>query len=50
MFLLKLKNDYTKYKCFIETGTLIGETTFEMEKYFYKIYTIEISEKYISYK
>ena len=41
-----LQDDYTKYKCFIETGTLNGGTIFAMEPYFNKLYTIEFSEKY----
>ena len=45
-FLQTLQDDYTKYPCFIETGTLFGDTTFELEPYFDKLYTIEFSEKY----
>ena len=45
-FLVKLHDDYTKYSCFIETGTLNGDTTFALEPYFNKLYTIEFSEKY----
>ena len=45
-FLLELQDDYTKYTCFIETGTFIGETIFALEPYFKKLYTIEFSEKY----
>lgn len=45
-FLVKLQDDYTKYSCFIETGTLNGDTTFALEPYFNKLYTIEFSEKY----
>lgn len=45
-FLLLLQDDYTKYPCFIETGTLIGTTIFAMEPYFNTLYTIEFSEKY----
>ena len=45
-FLNTLQDDYTKYPCFIETGTLEGETTFALEPYFDKLYTIEFSEKY----
>lgn len=45
-FLNKLQEDYTKYNCFIETGTYNGETTFALEPYFDKLYTIEFSEKY----
>jgi len=45
-FLKSLQEDYTKYNCFIETGTYNGETTFALEPYFNKLYTIEFSEKY----
>ena len=45
-FLNNLQDDYTKYPCFIETGTLNGATTFSLEPYFDKLYTIEFSERY----
>ena len=45
-FLLSLKDNYTKYKTFVETGTYLGETILDMEKYFEDLYTVEISEKY----
>jgi len=45
-FLNLLQDDYTKYSCFIETGTLHGNTIFSLEPYFNKLYTIEFSEKY----
>ncbi len=45
-FLENLHDDYKKYLCFIETGTLNGDTTFALEPFFNKIYTIEFSEKY----
>jgi hypothetical protein len=45
-FLNLLQDDYTKYKLFIETGTFNGATTFALEPYFNKLYTIEFSEKY----
>ena len=45
-FLKCLHDDYTKYTCFIETGTLNGDTIFTMEPYFNTLYTIEFSEKY----
>jgi hypothetical protein len=45
-FLNLLQDDYTKYDCFIETGTLNGCTIFSLEPYFNKLYTIEFSEKY----
>jgi hypothetical protein len=46
IFLNQLQDDYKKYPCFIETGTYEGATTFSLEPYFDKIYTIEFSEKY----
>jgi len=46
IFLNQLQDDYKKYPCFIETGTNEGHTTFSLEPYFDKIYTIEFSEKY----
>ena len=45
-FLNLLQDDYTKYNCFIETGTFKGDTIFACEPYFNKLYTIEFSEKY----
>jgi len=45
-FLNLLKDDYTQYNCFIETGTENGVSTFALEPHFNKIYTIEFSEKY----
>jgi len=45
-FLNLLQDDYTKYNCFIETGTFNGDTIFSVEPYFNKLYTIEFSEKY----
>ena len=45
-FLDSLQDDYTKYNCFIETGTLNGDTIFSLEPYFDKLYTVEFSEKY----
>jgi hypothetical protein len=45
-FLLLLQDDYTRYNCFIETGTLNGDTTFAMESLFKEIYTIELSPLY----
>ncbi len=45
-FLNNLHADYKNYTCFIETGTYQGGTTFALEPYFDKIYTIEFSEKY----
>ena len=45
-FLGSLQDDYKKYNCFIETGTLNGDTIFSLEPYFDKLYTVEFSEKY----
>jgi hypothetical protein len=45
-FLLLLQDDFTRYSCFIETGTLNGTTTFAMEPFFNKVYTIELSPLY----
>jgi hypothetical protein len=45
-FLNLLQDDYTKYNCFIETGTYNGGTIFSLEPYFNKLYTIEFSKKY----
>ena len=46
MFLKLLKDDYTQYNCFIETGTYTGDTIFALEPHFNKLYTIEFSELY----
>ena len=46
LYLNLLQDDYRQFNCFIETGTLNGETTFALEPYFNKLYTIEFSEKY----
>jgi hypothetical protein len=45
-FLKSLQDDYKKYPCFIETGTLNGDTTFALEPHFKTLHTIEYSEKY----
>ena len=46
LFLNLIQDDYTKYNCFIETGTYNGDTIFALEPYFNKLYPIEFSEKY----
>ena len=48
-FLKKLRDDYTNYPCFIETGTFQGTTILGMESFFEKLYTIELSEAYHNY-
>jgi hypothetical protein len=45
-FLHKLQDDYKKYNCFIETGTYIGDTIFNLEPFFQELHTIEFSHKY----
>lgn len=44
-FLKSLRDDYSKYPCFVETGTFWGGTIFSVERFFHKLYTIEFSEK-----
>jgi hypothetical protein len=44
-YLDQLKEDYTKYPNFIETGTYFGETIFAAEPYFENLYTIELSKE-----
>ena len=44
-FLKLLKTNYKNYNIFVETGTYLGETIFEMEKYFKELHTIEIKEE-----
>jgi len=42
----KIENfNINKYPIFVETGTWHGNTTFEMEKYFSEVHTIEVSEE-----
>lgn len=45
-FLNTLQDNYKNYPCFIETGTFLGDTIFNVEPYFDKLYTVEYSEKY----
>ncbi len=45
-FLENLEDDYTKYMCFIETGTNAGDTIFALEPYFESLHTIELSMQY----
>lgn len=45
IFLKSLKTNYKNYPTFVETGTYLGETIFEMEKYFKKLHTIEIKKE-----
>lgn len=42
----KENNNNIKYNIFVETGTWLGHTIFEMEPYFESLYTIEINEKF----
>jgi len=49
IFLKSLKEDYKNYSCFIETGTSVGTTIFNVEPFFQKLHTIEISEMYYEY-
>lgn len=44
-FLTKLRDDYTKYPIFVETGTNMGHTTFACEPLFETIYTIELGKE-----
>lgn len=45
-FLLQLKDDYTLYHTFIETGTYLAETIFALEPFFDKLYTCEIKPEF----
>ena len=40
-----LRCDYKVFRCFVETGTYLGETIFGMEPHFDQLYTIEIKEE-----
>lgn len=44
-YIVSLGN-YNNINCFVETGTYLGDTIFEMEKYFDKLHTIELSPYY----
>tara|TARA_B100001142_G_scaffold236619_1_gene235098 strand:- start:664 stop:1242 length:579 start_codon:yes stop_codon:yes gene_type:complete len=44
-FLKLLKTNYKNYPVFVETGTYLGETIFEMEKNFKELHTIEIKKE-----
>ena len=44
-FLRLLESDYKNYSNFIETGTFLGDTIFNVEKYFSNLYTVEVKEK-----
>jgi hypothetical protein len=43
IFLNLLKKSFQQYPIFIESGTYIGDTIFEMENYFDELHTIELS-------
>lgn len=43
-FLKLLRDDYTKYSTFVESGTNNGLTIFSMEQFFQTLYTIEIDK------
>lgn len=45
----KLNEIHDEYTFFLETGTLVGETTLNVQPYFEKVYTIELSERYYNY-
>ena len=44
--LLQLQDNFMNYNTFIETGTYMAETTFNMEPLFKTIYTVEIKEEF----
>jgi hypothetical protein len=45
----KLNEIPDEYTIFLETGTLVGETTLNVQPYFEQVYTIELSEDYYNY-
>lgn len=46
--ILKLETKYNNIKCFVETGTYLGDTILNMQKYFDELHTIELSEYYFN--
>jgi len=47
-FLKKIDANIKEYPIFVETGTFQGDTVLAMEKYFERLYTIEIKKKFYS--
>lgn len=45
-FLKSLKDDYNRFKVFVETGTHNGHTIFNIEPYFERLYTVEIKPEF----
>ena len=45
----KLNEIPDEYTIFLETGTLVGETTLNVQPYFEQVYSIELSEGYYNY-
>ena len=45
-FLLALDDDYSTYPNFIETGTYLGETIFNLEPFFSNLHTIDIVDRF----
>jgi hypothetical protein len=45
-FLRLLRDDYTRFTVFVETGTHLGGTIFKMEQHFDTLYTIEIKPEF----
>lgn len=42
----KIKGEIQEFRTFIETGTFLGETIFQMEPVFDKLYTVEIKPEF----